>query len=205
LCLCQLASPPELVFNVIDQGSLDEKSNPVDSQNAFVVAPEVVHLSRFADSYKVYPDESCTARVDLCFFNAGVAQKLKCDSLARMWRMVASLLDGAGVDVLEDCDPLSSVLQFALLPTIKSLLEERANAGDVQTCVTLCEILQVIDDSDKENISSRLPGLTINVVREWYLSYIDLLRQMCLFSHASSLIRSCKDPVIGKLNQQATT
>jgi hypothetical protein len=43
------------------------------------------------------------------------------------------------------------------------------------------------------------------LVREWYLSYIDLLRDMCLFSQATFLIRSCKDPFIGALNQQSTT
>jgi hypothetical protein len=87
------------------------------------------------------------------------------------------------------------------LPTIKSVLEERANDGDVQTCVALCEVLQVIT-SDQ---IVRIPELDVCLIREWYLSYIDILKDMCLFSHASHLIRSCSDPYIGALSQQSTT
>ena len=52
---------------------------------------------------------------------------------------------------------------------------------------------------------SRIPSLNISLVREWYLTYIDLLQQMCLFTQAASLIRNCNDPVINALNQQSTT
>ena len=38
-----------------------------------------------------------------------------------------------------------------------------------------------------------------------YLSYIDLLHQMCLFSAAAFLIKNCKDQAIGALSQQSTT
>lgn len=81
------------------------------------------------------------------------------------------------------------------------LLFERADAGDVQTCVALCEILQVIQSDEH----TRIPGLELNLVREWYLSYIDLLQRMCLFSAASFLIKSCNDPFIGALNKNSTT
>ena len=36
-------------------------------------------------------------------------------------------------------------------------------------------------------------------------SYIELLQQMCLFSHATDLIGRCRDPEISKLNQKSTT
>jgi hypothetical protein len=88
---------------------------------------------------------------------------------------------------------------------MRALLEERGDAGDVQTCVALCELLQVLDNADTESQETRVPGLELNLVREWYLSYIDLLQQMCLFSHASFLIRNCNDRVVGALNQQSTT
>jgi hypothetical protein len=52
---------------------------------------------------------------------------------------------------------------------------------------------------------SALPDVGIDIIREWYLSYIDLLQQMCLFTQAASLIRNCNDPIIGALNQQSTT
>jgi len=197
---------PTLVFNVIDQGDLDDDENPVVNQEAMTIAPEVVHLSRFANSYKLYPDQNLTTRVDLCTHNAGVAQRLQLHSLAHMWRTVACILKGANLDVLPPPgSPFKNALQFALAPTMKSLLQERADAGDVQTCVALCELLEVIDTASVESKETRIPGLELNLVREWYLSYIDLLQQMCLFSHATFLIRSCKDPFIGALNQQSTT
>jgi WD repeat-containing protein 24 len=193
------------VFNVIDGGDLDQDGTPLGkNENAVTIAPEVVHLSRFASLYKFYPDDRLPTRVDLCLHNGNVAEQLRCGPLARMWRALASMLSGSALDELPQkggsYQPLNA-MQFVLLPTIKSLLEERADAGDVQTCVAVCEVLQVI----QPNQQTRIPGLEINRVREWYLSYIDLLHQMCLFSAATFLIRSCKDPYIGALNQQSTT
>jgi hypothetical protein len=197
------ASVPELVFSVIDQGSLDENGLPIPQDDGILcVAPEVVHLSRFARSYKMYPDAQHSTRVDLCKYNGVVAEELNCMPLARMWKTVSSLLHGSGLKGLPPKVPSrpANAFQFAIFPTIKSLLLERAEAGDVQTCVVLCEVLQVIESGEK----TRIPGLGMTLVREWYLSYIDLLHQMCLFSAASFLIKNCKDELIGALNQQAT-
>lgn len=191
---------------MVDQGPLDENGLPSPDQEEEVicVAPEVVHLSRFASSYKLYPDEDCPTRVELCLHNGDVADDLRCGSLARMWRSIASMLNGSGLDELPSkaltCQP-SNVMHFAILPTIKSLLLERADAGDVQTCVALCEVLQVVEPEN----GTRLPGLELNLVREWYLAYIDLLQQMCLFTSATFLIKKSLDPFIGALNQQSTT
>ena len=197
---------PKQIFNVVDQGPLDENGLPSPNQEEDVicVAPEVVHLSRFASSYKLYPDDDCLTRVELCLHNADVAEDLKCGSLARMWRSVASMLNGSGLDELPSqglsSQPLN-VMHFVILPTVKALLLERAEAGDVQTCVALCEVLQVVEPDN----STRLPGLELNLIREWYLAYIDLLQQMCLFSSATYLIKKSLDPFIGALNQQSTT
>lgn len=199
------SEPPQLVFNVIDQGDLDDESKPMEAQASMAVAPEVVHLSRFADSYKLYPDEEFPTRVSLCLHNASIAQELNCNSLARMWRMVAALMKGSGMDHLPPTGAkASNALQFALVPCVEKVLEDRANAGDVQTCVALCEILQVLQVQSDE-VTTCIPGLKVNLVREWYLSYIDLLQQMCLFSHASFVIGKCKDPIVGALNKQSTT
>jgi hypothetical protein len=193
------------VFNIVDQGDLGTNALPIDKGDGTIcVAPEVIHLSRFASSYKLYPDSKLPTRVDLCLHNAEVAENLRCGPLAWMWRSVATILRGSGLDELPHKGALASpvnAMQFALLPTIKLLLIERAEAGDVQTCVALCEVLQVIQSDEQ----TRVPGLELNLVREWYLSYIDLLQQMCLFSAASFLIRSCKDPFIGALNKNSTT
>ena len=116
--------------------------------------------------------------------------------------MVASLLECSKLDGLPDpATPTRNIIQYSILRTIGALLEERATAGDTQTCVTLCEVLAVLTSEQKV----RIPDLDITIVREWYLSYIDLLRDMCLFSQATFLIRSCRDPYINGLNQQSTT
>lgn len=193
---------PELVFNVVDRGDLDGAMPVAANKRTITVAPEVVHLSRFAKAYKLHPSEELPTRVDLCLHNADVAESLECGPLSRMWRSLAHMLAGSGLDELPSkTSQPDNVMQFVLLPTLKSLLEERADAGDVQTCVTLCEVLQIIQPND----TTRIPDLNVNLVREWYLTYIDLLRDMCLFSLASFIIGTCKDPFVGALNQQSTT
>jgi hypothetical protein len=145
-----------------------------------------------------------------------------------MWKLLGTLIKGSSLDgndthTTRVTVSSKSALEFVLFPTLKSLLTERANAGDVQTCVVICEIMQVIlpprppgatipqrlapgKRAPEGPVNSTLiPGLNLDLVREWYLSYIDLLQQMCLFSHAAEVIRSCNDSSIGELNQQSTT
>mmetsp|Transcript_19354 Transcript_19354/g.27360 ORF Transcript_19354/g.27360 Transcript_19354/m.27360 type:complete len:890 (-) Transcript_19354:965-3634(-) len=159
------ARKPQLAFDIIDQGELDEgDAVPISTvQSNIVVAPEVVHLSRFAQSYKFYPDEECPTRVDLCLHNANIAECLRCGSLARMWAMLASICKGSGLSELPyRCAPVGNVMGFALLPTLKTLLEQRADAGDVQTCVALCEVMQVIEKPRGEDqTSTRVPGIEV--------------------------------------------
>jgi hypothetical protein len=180
-------------------------SNPVDldENHSIIVSPEVVHLSRFASRYKLYPDEQYATRAELCLHNGNVAERLSQSALAHMWRMLAFMLDSTGIDGLldKDSDVPLNMMQYVMPNTIKALLEERAIAGDVQTCVAICEVLEIV----KPDQTVRIADLEVELVREWYLSYIDLLRDMCLFSHATFLIRSCKDPYIGSLHQQSTT
>jgi hypothetical protein len=205
---------PSIVFNVLDHGDLDDESNPIlengdeDRFKEIIVAPEVVHLSRFAERYKLYPHLEYLTRPKLCQHNADVAESLSQHKLAHMWRIVGSMLESFGEAPENDGTSLPNrhfynveMIGIVFLPTIKALLEERANAGDVQTCVALCEILHVV----QEDQTVQIPNLDIALIREWYLSYIDLLRDMCLFSHATFLIRNCRDPFIGALNQQSTT
>ena len=196
---------PELRFHVIDQGMLDSDGMPiVGDEDALCIAPEVLHMSRFARLYKLYPDEQCPTRAELCLYNSKVAEQLNCGPLARMWKTVSSLIHSSGLEEFTAIDPSkpTNAFQFVIFRTVKSLLLERAEAGDVQTNVALCEVLQVVDSSGTE---TRIPGLSIKLVREWYLYYIDLLHQMCLFSAAAFLIKHCNDPAIGALSQQSTT
>ena len=193
---------PELHFNVIDQGTLDDDGQPVTTGSSITVAPEVVHFSRFANRNKFHLSNDLPTRVDLCLHNAFVAESLQFEPLAEMWRMVAVVLDSSGADGLPDADSdTDNVMQFVLVPTIRAILEERADAGDLQTCVSLCEVLQAVSSDG----TVRVHGLDVETIREWYLAYIDILRDMCLFSEATSLIRSCSDPFIAALNKQSTT
>lgn len=155
---------PMLTFNIIDQGELNEKARPASYESPIItVCPEVVHLSRFANNYVLYPCKDFPTRVDMCYENAEVAEQLGAKSLAHVWKLVASMLSSARVDVLPDKVSVSNnAMQFVLIPSIKSLLEERAEAGDVQTCVALCEVLQVLTTNE----TTRICGLDISTVRE---------------------------------------
>ena len=131
---------PELLFSVADQGDLDEFGAPLTHSMSVAVAPEVTHLSRFADSYRFYTDTDFPSKVDLCVHNSMVADGLEFDSLAHMWRMLASLLEGAGLESLSQIGNSTmptNPMAFILLPTLHKLLLERADAGDCQSCVAL--------------------------------------------------------------------
>lgn len=216
--------PPSLNFHVIDQGNLIPKGGDkihlpdavtIKGRSAIAICPEVLHMSRFAKRYRYcyseeFQDKSTEdesrkkQRVKTCRHNADVAASLGMFFLEEVWKLVALVLEQAGTDGLKDsgsdsCD--MTVMQFVLQPTVKSLLEERSIAGDVQTCVSVCEVLRVVSSTE----TVRIPGLELELVREWYLTYIDLLRDMCLFAEATHLIRNCEDPFISALNKQSTT
>lgn len=191
----------ELVFSVTDQGNVNNQSRT--SSNFFVdVAPEVTHLSRFSERYKTKLDSKLTTKAALCRHNANVANGLNRASITQMWLTLACLLDGS-----EDIPSNPSVMAHVLMPTLGALLLQRADAGDVQTCVVLCELLDIIiPPATTTGLStSKVSTVSMELIREWYLSYIDLLQQMCLFTQAANLIGSCRDPVIAALNQQSTT
>uniref|UniRef100_A0A6V2AHI3 GATOR complex protein WDR24 n=1 Tax=Ditylum brightwellii TaxID=49249 RepID=A0A6V2AHI3_9STRA len=219
------ASMPKLEFYTTDRGDIEDlSSNKLSPKSIVDVAPEVVHLSRFAASYRLRRDSFLPTKASLCLHNATVAENLQCNALSRMWKLVASMLDGSchekSENMKDHCLP-TNAMSFLLFPTLKSLLIQRADAGDVQTCVAICEVMEVIlspaSPTSKTNQrgtqksatgasqETLLPGLELDLVREWYLSYIELLQQMCLFSDATDLIRNCRDPVINALNQQSTT
>lgn len=160
--------------------------------------------------YHTTPRGQSESKADLCRHNASVAGGLNRLALSSMWKTLAIILEGSQADLLTSNLPSSkpqSALSYLLSTTIQNLLLQRADAGDVQTCVVICQVMDVIMPPAKpgETANSALPDIGIQIIREWYLSYIDLLQQMCLFTQAASLIKNCKDPVIGALNQQSTT
>ena len=198
-----------LTFSVLDSGPLDEALNlPLDSStiSEIKISPELIHLSRFAESYQLRRDLNFPTKYSICRHNAAVARNLKFDSTARMWTVLASryqLIESGEAD-----NSPTSPMSILLHSTVKDLILERADAGDIQTCVTICEVIDILpvstDSKGTSAMKTKLPGIDVMMVREWYLSYIDILQQMCLFSHATDLIKNCHDIEIQKLNQQST-
>lgn len=170
-----LAQNPKLVFSVIDPGDLDE---PVSDRNNSFVAPELVHVSRFAKSYRLHRDSDFPTHASICLHNSDIAERwFGFGSLARMWKLLASILEGASFDnskrtTKENNRATENVMNFLLLPTIRKLLLERADAGDVQTCVAICEIVGVfLPQNEREKSSNAadatsIPDLPAELVRE---------------------------------------
>ena len=201
-------SKSKLVFSITDQGDVDDLSKA--SLPATVnVAPELTHLSRFSELYVTTIGVEFATKADVCRHNANVAKGLNQKALKQMWKTLATILDGSTLDGLptSTSEALANPMANLLAPTLSRLLIQRADSGDVVTCVTLCEVMDVIapPTSAGGSAKSRIPNLSITLIREWYLTYIDLLQQMCLFTQAANLIKNCSDPVVGALNQQSTT
>lgn len=196
----------ELVFSITDQGDVEDLSK--QSQPPSIdVAPELTHLSRFSELYITNSNSMFPRKADICSHNATVAEGLNRKALAQMWKTLAQILDGSGLDGIPTKPAGQNPMAYVLVPTLRNLLLQRSEAGDVQSCVVLCEVMEVIAPpaAAGNSAKSRLPNLNISCIREWYMTYIDLLQQMCLFTQAASLIRNCRDPVVGALNQQSTT
>ena len=204
-------SNSDLVFSVTDQGDLKDLTSeePLrDSSDGIDIAPEVTHLSRLSEMYITKTNGELATKVDICSHNAAVAERLNRKALTQMWKTLAIILKGSGLDSIPNSSSLPiNPMAHVIIPTLQKLLLQRADAGDVQSCVVLCEVMEVIVPpmTAGGQAKSRLPNLSIEEVREWYLSYIDLLQQMCLFTQAASLIKNCRDPVVGSLNQNSTT
>uniref|UniRef100_A0A7S3P7D6 Uncharacterized protein n=1 Tax=Amphora coffeiformis TaxID=265554 RepID=A0A7S3P7D6_9STRA len=135
---------PVVVFNVLDQGDLDDDNLPqTDEPEAIVVAPEVVHMSRFAGSYILRPTEEFPTRYSICVHNSSVADELNCPEVSHLWSTLGSMLEGSGMNGLAEntAEGDRNLMQFLILPTVKTMIEELAEEGDVQTCVAICEVL----------------------------------------------------------------
>jgi len=135
---------PVVVFNVLDQGDLDDDNLPqTDEPGAIVVAPEVVHMSRFAGSYILRPTDEFPTCSSICVHNSSVADELNCPEVSHLWSTLGYMLEGSGIDGLVDTSVEGDlgVMQFLILPTVKTMIEELAEEGDVQTCVAICEVL----------------------------------------------------------------
>eukprot|EP00586_Coscinodiscus_wailesii_P016091 CAMPEP_0172511608 /NCGR_PEP_ID=MMETSP1066-20121228/237693_1 /TAXON_ID=671091 /ORGANISM="Coscinodiscus wailesii, Strain CCMP2513" /LENGTH=314 /DNA_ID=CAMNT_0013291057 /DNA_START=54 /DNA_END=995 /DNA_ORIENTATION=- len=204
-----------------------------DEPHLVPICPELVHLSRFAKAYILHTDTtttnnnsgvSLTTPSSLCQYNAKVVESwMGSCQLSQIWTKLGEYLfllsqqqeDDPSLHTSSssgtDADTENHIMQ-----SIHSLLIETANSGDVQTCVAICEVMQILIPPPSSSSSSsannnsngkrrtKINGLEVTLVLEWYLSYIEILHQMCLFSIAAELIKNCHDPVISSLSQQST-
>jgi len=193
------------------------------------LAPELRNIRFFDEHYKTAAREGKSSPSAHCSYNGTIAQSRGCNKLAKMWNILASL-----AELGED----SSLRQEVFESTVEVLVE-RANAGDVQSCVFIWEVFSGFKEEEKEKgkeeeekgvgsavsaattataasnpqtdasvpksstTLSRL-GITSDLSREWYFSYLDILRSLCLFTSATSLIKSCPDDTIAQLSKQST-
>ena len=166
-----------LHFSVTDSGGLTSDNLPIVNDTSsrsmeVAIAPEVVHMSRFADGYKLWRDGHETKR-DICRHNANVAERLKYYAHMKMWKKLSFLLEGSRSEQVSLTPSICNAMAFLLPSTLKSILLERADAGDVQTCVVICEVMEIIPkrrhgQSEKGPPQTTIPELDPNLVRQWY-------------------------------------
>jgi len=214
---------PKLVFSLLDYNrntTSQSVSDDSSQSRANPIAPELLNIAYFAKNYDLRRNQRLSTKTALCASNSKIAQlRSGCGDLARMWKILETLLSGSGFEELSSTEsiPLTrTALGSVLWSTVCSLLLERAERADVQTCVAICEVFEILGPGEsrdgelcsfivsKSNEAEQCE-MDIELVREWYLSYIDILHRKCLFSEATSLIRTCRDPVVAALNQNSTT
>lgn len=174
----KVTQPPnissKLVFSITDQGEAQDLSK-TRRPGTVDVAPELTHLSRFSELYVTTKGNGLDTKAGLCRHNANVAEGLNQKAIMQMWKTLATILDGSGLDGLPTSasESHSNPMSYLLNQTLLSLLQQRAESGDVQTCVVLCELMGVVVNSGGA-AKSMIPNLDIALIREWYLAYIDL-------------------------------
>lgn len=87
--------------------------------------------------------------------------------------------------------PSSTIPNFETV--IYDVLDFYVEQGDVQMCVALVATLR------------DMVHLDTTVILRWYLSYIDLLRQLKLFVEAAEVIKYAPYPIVNSMNQQYTS
>jgi len=97
--------------------------------------------------------------------------------------------------------------------TVRDILEERCDAGDVQTCACICEVLKVakglrVAPADGLGGGARpfLDAVSTEQQRkEWAWWYVELLRQLELSMQANELCKDHDDDLIASMNLDTTS
>jgi len=83
--------------------------------------------------------------------------------------------------------------RFDFSPIVYQILDYYSEYGDPQTCVAIIAVLGKDIKLEKQR------------VLEWYLSYIELLTRLKLFTYASDLINGSSESYINNMNKQSTS
>ncbi|GMI45130.1 hypothetical protein TrCOL_g10613 [Triparma columacea] len=120
-----------------------------------------------------------------CETNARVCGEMGDEHMGKCWMVVARVMEeGWDDEFVED--------------TLVDILSEIGDLGDVVGVVTMCEVVGIWG---RKGVVKKLSILR---VREWYLSYLSLLRTLCLNTLAASIIKFSPDPVISSLSRAST-
>lgn len=98
-----------------------------------------------------------------------------------------------------------TVPEFVFTESLRGLLVDYAEAGDVQTCVAVMRVCAVggVFPPATTSPSGSCPW-TKQQEQQWLFSYVDLLSQFQLWTQATEVIKHCGEPSLGALNKTAT-
>jgi len=98
---------------------------------------------------------------------------------------------------------LNTTQIWDICPFVTETLNWYAESGDIQSAVSMYIVLAVGRSGE---VNSKMKGLVEeSVVEHWFLSYIDLLQRLQLFTIANEVIRLCPLATVNTMNCQSTT
>lgn len=98
-----------------------------------------------------------------------------------------------------------TVPEFSFTETLRDLLIDYAEAGDVQTCVFVMQVCTAGAVFPPPTASTTGPcPWTKQQEQQWLYSYVDLLSMFQLWTQATEMIKFCGEPTLGVLNKTAT-
>jgi hypothetical protein len=123
-------------------------------------------------------------------------------ALATLIPSVVNANKEQNLDVPNSAKALSPIFirpQSFLISTFTGLLIQLLEGGDSQHLVACCEIFRGADIDSFRIVAKEIGDLRI---RESYLSYIDVLMRLQMFSSANGIIKTSWDPYISQLSRQ---
>ena len=165
--------------------SMDARRSKLDE-----LEPHHKFMKHFAANFVTKWRPPLRSSFEVCVHNAKVCEEVGCGELGRMWRILGSLLETKNAE--------GSLFHFIAPTAIKSLLQDRVDCGDVQSCVYVCGVLDVFE--------MKSPPFEIDIVREWYLNYVEQLRSRAMFVEATEVIKYSGDPGgdVGSMSKMGT-